>query len=385
MRVLVFNKDHPKLNTGYAKSLNEIWIKRLSKKQDIGIYETVPATAFFDEINNIPIFTSTTAGDAISGEDSLLRLYNEFSANLYFTEVDFFVFNRIFDFSKDKKINWFYFVPIDFDPVPDFVIDKLKSAACIIPMCKWAKQKLGKKLDNVSDYIYHGVDTSIYKPFGNSKAEIRRKFAPKLVSEGDFLIVLVQKNAANKAYVEQLQGIKLFIDQNPNLNVKIYIHAFPMGQFRLFELVKSFGLEKNCAFADPYRYLHCLYKEKDLALFYNLADVCLNASAEGFGLPTLEAMACGTPVIGLNWGASAELLEVTPELRVKIGEYKNISNGIRKPFPKPEDIAKKLALIAKKGSESYAKKVSNYAEKFSWDKTAEQINKIIETCNLSKG
>lgn len=377
MKILVFNKDHPKLNTGYAKSLNEIWIKRLSKKHQIGIYETIPATAFFDKIGDIPIFTSTTAGDAASGEDSLLRVYKDFSADLYFTQVDFFVFNKTFDFAKDGKIKWLAYLPIDFDPVPEFVLEKLKSAAGIIPMCKYG-QKVLKSLPNVGDFVYHGADTSIYRPLGKSKAEIRKNLAPHLVKEDDFLIVIVQKNATNKAYIEQLQGIKMFVDKNPNLKVRIYIHAYPKGQFNLFELVKSLGLEKNCAFAEPYRYIHCLYSEKDIALFYNLADVCLNASAEGFGLPTLEAMACGTPVIGLDWGASKELLEITPELRVKVGLHKVNPTGIRKPFPSPEDIAKKLEIIAKKGAGSYSKKVSKWAHKFTWDKTADNIKKIIE-------
>jgi glycosyltransferase involved in cell wall biosynthesis len=37
---------------------------------------------------------------------------------------------------------------------------------------------------------------------------------------------------------------------------------------------------------------------KDLAIFYNMADCTINISdAEGFGLATLESLACGTPII----------------------------------------------------------------------------------------
>ncbi len=52
------------------------------------------------------------------------------------------------------------------------------------------------------------------------------------------------------------------------------------------------------------------YVERDdLPLIYNLAEVFIYPSAyEGFGLPVLEAMACGTPVISSNVSSMPEIL-----------------------------------------------------------------------------
>lgn len=48
---------------------------------------------------------------------------------------------------------------------------------------------------------------------------------------------------------------------------------------------------------------------EQLALFYAAADVCIQPSLlEGFGLPTLEAMACGTPVVCSDIPALAEVV-----------------------------------------------------------------------------
>jgi glycosyltransferase involved in cell wall biosynthesis len=50
--------------------------------------------------------------------------------------------------------------------------------------------------------------------------------------------------------------------------------------------------------------------EKDLARYYGAADCTLMPSLdlEGFGLATVESLACGTPVLGSRAGATAELL-----------------------------------------------------------------------------
>jgi glycosyltransferase involved in cell wall biosynthesis len=49
--------------------------------------------------------------------------------------------------------------------------------------------------------------------------------------------------------------------------------------------------------------------EDDLPLLYNLADLYVMPSLyEGFGLPVLEAMACGTPVVALEAASVPELI-----------------------------------------------------------------------------
>jgi glycosyltransferase involved in cell wall biosynthesis len=49
--------------------------------------------------------------------------------------------------------------------------------------------------------------------------------------------------------------------------------------------------------------------QTDLPMVYNLADICVYPSLyEGFGLPVLEALACGTPVITSNVSSMPEIV-----------------------------------------------------------------------------
>ncbi len=98
---------------------------------------------------------------------------------------------------------------------------------------------------------------------------------------------------------------------------------------------------------------------EDLVKIYNLATVFVMPSLyEGFGLPVLEAMACGCPVITSKEGS---LEEVSGNAAYYVDAYNrdSIKEGIEKVF-KDESLRKELS---KKGLEN--------VKRFSWKKTAE--------------
>lgn len=72
------------------------------------------------------------------------------------------------------------------------------------------------------------------------------------------------------------------------------------GAEAIFRQIRSHGLESEVIITEG-------VSEGDLPLLYNGADVCVFPSLyEGFGLPVLESMACGTPVVISNRGALPE-------------------------------------------------------------------------------
>jgi len=103
--------------------------------------------------------------------------------------------------------------------------------------------------------------------------------------------------------------------------------------------------------------------EEDLPVLYSSASVFVFPSLyEGFGLPVLEAMACGAPVVTAN---TSSLPEVG-------GEAVELVN----PLDADEITAKIISLLDEKRASFLRGKGLIQAEKFSWTKAATQIYEI---------
>lgn len=247
------------------------------------------------------------------GIDVIPIYTNEFAAmhpdlkTVLFTLYDVWVYNQMK--YEGPIVSW---VPLDHVTPPPAVVEFLKRENVKpVTMAPHGQRQLGA-LGIESTYIPHAIDTKVYKPTHKiGKLDTRDYMG---IDKGAFVVGIVAANKANgsihrKAFAENLLAFSIFKKKYPD--AQIYIHTEPSqayGGFFLPNILKAVGLSSDSVLLPDSNKFRDGYTEEEMAAFYTTFDVLLSTSyGEGFGIPTVEAQACGTRVITSNYAASADL------------------------------------------------------------------------------
>ncbi len=196
--------------------------------------------------------------------------------------------------------------------------------------------------------IYHGTNES-FQPIASHPLENFRK--RRGLPESFILFVGTMEPRKN---LERLLEAFAQVKKDSKLPHKLVI-AGPRGWFseKTLAAAERLGLEDEVLFSG-------YIPQKELPFWYNAAQAFVYPSLyEGFGLPVMEAMACGVPVITSN---TSSLPEVVGEAGVKIDPYsvEELSRALQEVLTN-KDL--RSALIDKGLAQ---------AKKFSWRKAAQE-------------
>lgn len=222
-----------------------------------------------------------------------------------------------------REVPMAVWTPVDHLPAPPLVVQHFKAHdSTPIAMSRYGERQLrAAGLDPL--YVPHGIDTSVFCVRNKREARLRFGF-----DQDAFLVGMVSTNNSaqpcRKAYPEAFAAMAILQRERPD--VHLYVHAEmrgAMGGIDLGLLATSRGLQPDrLVFADQYRYRNGLVSPTELSWLYNAFDVLLFPSmGEGFGIPAIEAQACGTPVIVSDFAAQAELAAPFLSYRVASQPY----------------------------------------------------------------
>jgi len=139
-----------------------------------------------------------------------------------------------------------------------------------------------------------------------------KKFRPMVVPEAFYLKYGIQKSDPYILYVGSedprknlstlIRGFALVKQHRPDIKLlKIGSAFYHQERHKLIALISSLNLARDVVFMN-------YVPDEDLPYFYNAAEAVIMPSFyEGFGLPAVEAMACGTPVVCARAGSLPEV------------------------------------------------------------------------------
>ena len=143
----------------------------------------------------------------------------------------------------------------------------------------------------------------------------------------DGLLLFTVRDLEPRAGVDAL--IRAVARVRSDLAVRLVIGGEGRLRAQLETLVNDLGMRDIIRFDG-------LIPEADLPRYYGGADafVLPTRELEGFGLVTVEALACGTPVLGTPVGATPEILSpLAPELLTDDASPEALARGIRRVAP----------------------------------------------------
>lgn len=207
-------------------------------------------------------------------------------------------------FSQMNVASW---VPVDHDPVPPAVARFFQESGAVpIAMSRFGQEQL-EPLGAL--YVPHAVDVDTYKPQDRTVSR-----AAVGLPEDAFVVGMVAANKgrpSRKGFQEAFEAFRFFREKHDNAH--LYLHTTVSPEYANGEdiptLLASLEIPEECvSFSSQYRAMYLPWTREEMATIYSTFDVLVNpAHGEGFGIPVLEAQACGVPCIVSDFTAMKEV------------------------------------------------------------------------------
>lgn len=226
----------------------------------------------------------------------------------------------------------------------------------LILIAKKTAQELQSNFGRNDDptVVYIGLAHNVFNPENWSRLrENSRK--DNGLSENDFCLLLIGNGWKNKGLPVVLASLQQLNDLPVRLMVVGKDDSSPYER-----LAREYGVEKSVRFLPP---------RSDVISYYSAADAVVGPSLEDtFALPTVEAMACGLPVITSMGNGASELIV-------------NGRDGLL--LTNTEDAAELVASIRLLCSDKYLRKqlgenASRAVAHLNWDESSLKISRILE-------
>lgn len=249
----------------------------------------------------------------------------------------------------------------------------------------WTKFALDESRDGgyagPATIIPLGVDLTTYYPMEKIEAKVKRGIPRQM--DNSFIVGNVNRNQPRKRWDLMVKYFAEWVKTYKIEDAWLFMHTAPTGDTGtdVTQLARYYGVVDRLALVEPPTWYG--YSESKMCETYNCFDVYASTTqGEGFGLPALEAMACGVPCLLPDWAALGDWAKrgawLVPCKTTACGPpYMNVIGGI------PDQAAFMLALqrlyidkVARKNNSDAARECANQPQ-FRWESVGQQWNTLL--------
>jgi len=315
-------------NSGGGAGKYEYYLPKEVKRLGVEVEVFIRPKGFKGNPITLRLFYKSSRGDVIHATTQTLSIYSYPKPNKFIVTV-----HDIYSLHKSLV-----------SQVKRFLIkNTLKRADRIIAVSNFTKNEIIEQIgidEDKIEVVYMGVDHSLYRP--KDKEDCKKRLRLNVEEKH---ILVVASNLPHK----RMDITKAVFDEILKVRRDVKLLKAGYGSKLKGEGIINVGF----------------IPEEKMPILYNAADVLLHTSEyEGFGMPLLEAMACGIPIVCSNKasipevvGDCAELVDLDAEDSVK-------------------QFAEKILDCIDKGKRN--KKGIERSKKFSWERVARETMKVYE-------
>jgi hypothetical protein len=219
---------------------------------------------------------------------AIIKSANESTAN----DINIaFIPANLNDFYRGYNVNWSVF---ESTIIPEKLLEVIKRHKSWIPT-EWGRKiaiENGVDLKQI-EVVPEGVDNNLFHPY----------FKPQ---KDKFRFLLIGKYEQRKSMDESIDAFTQVFGNNPNIELIIKSDFFKNPTEKKIELDNKIASTQ----VDNIRLVWGYQTLTQIAELYRSADVFLfPTKAEGWGLPLIEAAACGLPLITTYYSGQTEFIK----------------------------------------------------------------------------
>jgi glycosyltransferase involved in cell wall biosynthesis len=415
------------VNTGYGIYSREI-LSRLHKHPD---YEVAELACFTDSSNPenkkipwkfypnaVPLNDSRineyrSNSINVFGSWRFNRCLADFAPNIVFDIRDFWMFSYQENSPYKKYFNWVIMPATDSAPPKAEWLYTFSNADIVMPYTDWAKKVLtescGKTINLFPKIANAGINPEEFYPIENKKQHKINFFG-----EDVSIVGAVMRNQKRKLFPDLMLAYKKYLENIKNSNQELYdksylyLHtSYPEDNgWDIPALLLEYGLLdktyftyicRDCKKFFPSKFQgsisYCKNCNKgsctfsgssfgvdtnQLNLIYNFFDLFVQyAICEGFGMPQVEAAACGIPIASVDYSSMTEIAEKLDGYKIPVQRmFRELETNADRVYPDIEHTAKLMFDFFINLSDEHKKQKSIETRKrcldiYTWDKVYE--------------